>query len=850
MEGTPWWPAAAFFTDSEGSGASYHNDEEKTMTLIPSAAGEKLRVVFRVFELEEPDDEDIYDLLTIYHGTSAEDDEPIGIYSGGILPPPVTSQSPDGALTFVFESDDLVTFEGWEADVICLDPSAGQDRVPQAPRAPRFRNILSTLIDVKWEPNDIEDQVLRYILQARKTGDADFTTLSSESSDNFFRFSSDIEPGATYIMRVQAVNTEGSSGYSAESEVTAEDTIVTMMNAEVEVCGPMTFSDSGGLDFFYENGEDFTLTLSPSEPDKWIHIEFDYFSTEQGASTLPDRLLIFSGGVASGGSLLLGAALHVAPLTSGSADGKLTFVFRSDGSVTSFGWKATITCSDDPASPPSAPRIGRIHYGQILDAVYPVPQATRAFIDFAPPLDNGGSPITHYRSRWMEVGAVTPGSWATLDESSRRSNFIGNTGTSYTFHVQAVNGAGGGAIAEVTVIALVPPERPHVRAQAGDGEVTLEWTPPGNTGGGPITEFQYGHGSAPATWISVGPDMLRVVISGLVNGQSYRFSVRASNGRGWGQRRSTGELVPMTPLPSPPEVPRDLALVTAADEQLSFEWQPPMHVGLPPLTHYEYSTDGETWTSTGDDATTRLLEGLVNGVTVEFQVRAVNTQGEGPSSAVVEGVPFANPQEPVLLEPGIGSGFVLLTWQEAADNGGLPLTHYEYSTDGGATSVSTGGTELSIVVNGLVNGQTYRFQIRAFHAMGSSPWSNMKQAAPDAGGELSTPGAPTVVEVNPGNMQIEWVWTAPGNTGGLSLTGYEYSFNENPWVATTETSVTLTGLVNGTPYTFIVRALNFIGSGTGSAEMTATPFTLPGRPISLAGAAGDGLVVLDVGGTP
>ena len=64
------------------------------------------------------------------------------------------------------------------------------------------------------------------------------------------------------------------------------------------------------------------------------------------------------------------------------------------------------------------------------------------------------------------------------------------------------------------------------------------------------------------------------------------------------------------------------------------------------------------------------------------------------------------------------------------------------------------------------------------------------------------------------------MWTAPASNGGQSITDYEYEQGgSGTWTSTGSTvpSYTVTGLTNGQPYRFRVRALNSAGAGAASA---------------------------------
>ena len=90
------------------------------------------------------------------------------------------------------------------------------------------------------------------------------------------------------------------------------------------------------------------------------------------------------------------------------------------------------------------------------------------------------------------------------------------------------------------------------------------------------------------------------------------------------------------------------------------------------------------------------------------------------------------------------------------------------------------------------------------------------------------PDAPTNVSATAGNGQAQVSWTASLNNGGSSIIGY--TVTRTPGGGTTPvgnvTTATVTGLINGTSYTFTVHATNVAGNGPESLPSTAvTPFS-------------------------
>lgn len=87
------------------------------------------------------------------------------------------------------------------------------------------------------------------------------------------------------------------------------------------------------------------------------------------------------------------------------------------------------------------------------------------------------------------------------------------------------------------------------------------------------------------------------------------------------------------------------------------------------------------------------------------------------------------------------------------------------------------------------------------------------------------PDAPTNVVATAGNTQATVSWTA-SNSGGSDITGYTVTASGGGGTCTTTgaTSCVVTGLTNGTAYTFTVTATNAIGtSNASSASAAVTP---------------------------
>jgi uncharacterized protein (TIGR02145 family) len=140
-------------------------------------------------------------------------------------------------------------------------------------------------------------------------------------------------------------------------------------------------------------------------------------------------------------------------------------------------------------------------------------------------------------------------------------------------------------------------------------------------------------------------------------------------------------------------------------------------------------------------------------------------------------------------------------------------------------------------VTGLTNGTAYTFTVVATNAAGNS-------VASSASGSVTpgtVPGAPTSPVATAGNAQASVAFNASASTGGSAITGYTVTSSPGSFIAIGAGSpLVVTGLSNGTAYTFTVVATNSAGNSVASAPSGAvTPRTVPGAPTNPVASAGN-----------
>ncbi len=546
--------------------------------------------------------------------------------------------------------------------------------------------------------------------------------------------------------------------------------------------------------------------------------------------------------------------------------------------------------------------------GQVTGVTASTGGRTSANVSWSAP--SSGGPVTSY------VVTPSSGAPATVSGTSATITGL-TTGTTYTFRVRAVNANGAGpesaaSNAVTPQTAVVPAAPSGVLARPGSSSARVTWTGAASDGDSPITgqTVTAYAGSTAATSMTVGASATSATVSGLDNGTAYTFRVTAQNAVGSSAPSAASAAV------TPQLTIFDFAAPSVADAgdpspvTLGVKFRSDFAGAVTGIRFHKAVGNtgthvGALWSATGvklaevtftgesdsgwQSATFSSPVTITSGATYVASYHAPNghysvTSG-GLSSGVDNGILHAlsdtngvfaygpsiafpsgsynstNYSVDVLFAPAAKPGAVgtvtatagqrsaNVSWSAPATGG--PATSYTVTPSSGAPPVTVGGT--STTITGLTAGTTYTFTVRASNPSGNGPESAPSNAVTALG--AGAPGAPAGVSAVADTASAVVRWSAPGNDGGSAITGYTVTPSSGTpvTVGASARDARVTGLTNGTSYTFTVAATNATGTGTASAPTSAVVprVSVLGLAVPPVADAGDGgSVVLGMKFTP
>ncbi|XP_056248188.1 myomesin 1a (skelemin) isoform X2 [Seriola aureovittata] len=382
----------------------------------------------------------------------------------------------------------------------------------------------------------------------------------------------------------------------------------------------------------------------------------------------------------------------------------------------------------------------------------------------------------------------------------------------------------------------------------------------------------------------------RFPVTGLVEGRSYIFRVRALNKLGVSRpSRVSAAVVAMDPSdrarhragPSAPWTgmikfteedstvgvvpgePSDVVVTEATKSYVVLAWKPPVQRGHEGVMYYiEKCISGtDTWQRVNTGMPVKsprfALFDLAEGKSYSFRVRCCNSAGVGEHSESTGEITVGDkldlpstPGNPVAIRNTNTS--VVVLWAASKEVKHLVGYYIECSVVGTDIWMPCNNKPVKqtrFVCHGLTTGANYVFRVKAVNAAGYSHSSSDSDAVV-VQAAISVPGKPknvTLLEAVKDYMVLGW--TESANNGGADIRGYFVDYrtvkgdvvgkwHEMNHQALTTTSYKAENLKENVFYQFQVRAMNMAGVSkaslpSASLECKEWTLTVPGVPVGL-----------------
>jgi large repetitive protein len=266
---------------------------------------------------------------------------------------------------------------------------------------------------------------------------------------------------------------------------------------------------------------------------------------------------------------------------------------------------------------------------------------------------------------------------------------------------------------------------------AGDGQVTVNFTPPTDTGDSPI--ISYTATSSPGG-IQVQGTGSPIVVTNLTNGQAYTFTATATNADGTSDASAVSNSV----------TPRGGQVIT-------FNNPGTQNFGTTPtLTATSSSSLTVLFSSETTAVCTITSGGILTFVSANPGANTCTIDANQPGSASFQAAPQVQqsfhvaaivPGAPTIGSATAGDQQATVTFTAPPSSGGSAITQYTVTSNPGGLTAS--GANSPVTVTGLTNGTAYDFTVVATNEAGTSAASARSNSVSPAGTQtitFNTPG--------------------------------------------------------------------------------------------------------------
>ena len=340
--------------------------------------------------------------------------------------------------------------------------------------------------------------------------------------------------------------------------------------------------------------------------------------------------------------------------------------------------------------------------------------------------NNGGATITE-REFWIrrQSGNTTLRRVPVNTTSNTFSQTIPGLDPNTTYIARAVasNGVTTGHGQSAEIIFTTPPNITvptaplNFGATRGDRQVSLSWSAPSSNGGAAITSYQVSSNGG-SSWVPLASSARSYTFTGLTNGTSYAFRVRAVNSAGDGAQAS----VSATPV-GYPNLTVSRGTLTSTTVVLNGTITNNGGAAITNRGFFIRPTNGalaEHWIGGTANSFSHTITNLQPNT--EYIARAVaknssGLEGAGQSEQIIFRTPAAPPTAPRDFRATLGDRQVRLNWSAPSSNGGATIQRYEVSRNNGSTW-ETASSNTGHTLTGLTAGTSYTFRVRAVNSAG------------------------------------------------------------------------------------------------------------------------------------
>jgi titin len=439
-------------------------------------------------------------------------------------------------------------------------------------------------------------------------------------------------------------------------------------------------------------------------------------------------------------------------------------------------------------------------------------------------------------------------------------------GNEYEFRVMAENSIGYSvpSVPSKPVICHDPVNPPSMPINIGvidikGKTVTVQWSPPRHNGGasidGYIVETNKVGTDMWKTWCTPETQKTCIfTIPDLTESFEYYIRIKAVNMAGTGEPGVMRDTVVVVEKMSAPDVEpngnmtQDRVVKAGTELVLSATIK-----GTPAPTIRWIKNDPvngdkdveNKYCHKSDNQVKMIMMEATRNMTGRYTLLAENSIGKKSASCHVSVLDIPSQPRDIKINE-VHAETLRMSWKQPSDNGGTVIAHYRVERiakgDGNQhwKPIALAHKKTNIEVKYLIEGETYKFRVFAENCFGMGAFAETEEVV--ARNPIHAPSIPQNLEVVDIDREaITLAWQKPGRDGGSPVTAYRIEYcteeevedeygdkqvKQSSWETFKTVSTfkcTVTGLKEGIPHKFRVRAANEAGEGRPDTTLPITP---------------------------